>query len=313
MNESAPNLRAPTHEPGYVAEARRDKHQWWRYVLGMLVALVAWLIVGSTVSLLITYAISGGLNPTALDPVAGFVVTMAGFPFFLAGLFLTMRVIHRRTLRSLVTHRARIDWTRVGQGFLVWLVLWSLGQLCRFLLDPGSFSVSGNLAALAVFVPFAVVLTAVQTTTEELFFRGYTVQTASLIWGNRIFLALISAVLFTLPHLTNPEAAAGGWMTVFFGYFLGTGVVWAAVSLLDGTTELAIGAHFANNIANVLLVGTSGSIVGTPALFMGDEYDPVLSAVITTSIAVLFTLIVLGPLRRRERSPAVAAAGEVRA
>jgi hypothetical protein len=41
-----------------------------------------------------------------------------------------------------------------------------------------------------------------------------------VIWNNRIFLAIVSAVVFTLPHLLNPEAIAGGWLTVFSNYFL---------------------------------------------------------------------------------------------
>lgn len=302
MDESTSNTRTTTAEGSYVVEARTGKHAWWRYVLGVLIVLVIWLILGSTVSLLITYVVSGGLDTTQLDPVIGFVVTMAGFPFFLAGLVFTVKVLHRRTVRSLVTHQSRIDWSRVAQGFVVWLVLWSLGQICRFLLDPGSFSLTADLPALAVFVPFAVILTAIQTTTEELFFRGYVVQTASLVWGNRIFLTVVSAALFTVPHLTNPEAGTGGWLTVFFGYFLGTGVVWAVVSLLDGTTELSIGAHFANNIATIVLVGTPGTIITTPALFTGGELHPVEGAVITTMIAALFALVVRGPLKRRQRT-----------
>lgn len=301
MDQSSTNKTATTADESYVVEARRGRHAWWRYALGMLIVLLIWLILGSAVSLLITYAVSGGLDTTQLPPVTRFVVTMAGFPFFLAGLVFTVRILHRRTVRSLVTHQNRIDWSRVAQGFVVWLVLWSLGQLCRFLLDPGSFSLTADLAALAVFVPFAVVLTAVQTTTEELFFRGYVVQTASLVWGNRLFLTVVSAALFTVPHLTNPEAGTGGWLTVFFGYFLGTGVVWAVVSMLDGTTELSIGAHFANNIATIVLVGTPGTIVTTPALFTGGELHPVESAVITTMIAALFAFVVLGPLKRRRR------------
>lgn len=300
MDELTSSKSVPAGVGNYVAEARTGKHSWWRYALGMLIVLIVWLILGSIVSLLIAYAVSGGLDTTQLDPVVGFVVTMAGFPFFLAGLILTVKLLHRRPVRSLITHRTGIDWKRVGQGFVVWLILWSLGQFCRFLLDPGSFSMTDDVVGLAMFVPFAVVLTAIQTTTEELFFRGYVVQTASLVWGNRIFLTVVSAALFTVPHLANPEAGTGGWLTVFFGYFLGTGVVWAVVSLLDGTIELAIGAHFANNIATILLVGTPGTIITTPALITGNEITPVEGAVITTMIAALFALVVLGPLRRRE-------------
>lgn len=285
-------------EASYVDESRRGEHRWWRYLLGLVVSLGMWVIVGTAASLLLTYAFSGGLDVSALGPVAGYVVTMAGFPFFLAGIVLTVTRIHRRHLRTLVTARARIDWRRVGQGFVVWLALWSLVRVGQFALSPESFSVGDDLAALALFVPLALVLTAIQTTTEELFFRGYVVQAASLVWVNRVFLAIVSGVAFTLIHLGNPEAGAGGWLTLFFGYFVGTGLVWAVVSLIDGTTELAIGAHFANNIASFLLVGTAGTVVSTPAVFTVSEYDPILGAISTLIIVPLFLVTVLRFLRR---------------
>lgn len=287
----------------YLDAARQGEYRWWRHVLGWVIVLVAWLVVGSAASLTLTYVLSGGLDVTALDPLAGFVVTMVGYPFFLAGIVLVVTRIHRRPLRTLVTARPRIDWRRVGHGFVAWLAPWCLVRLGQFLLAPDSFTVADDLAALALFVPLALVLTAIQTSTEELFFRGYAVQTASLVWGNRVFLALVSAVLFTLIHLTNPEAGAGGWLTIFFGYFLGTGMVWIVVSLIDGTTELAIGAHFANNIATILLVGTAGTVVTTPALFTVAEYDATLGALSTLVIVPLFMVTVLRFLTRRSDHP----------
>ncbi|WP_313949227.1 CPBP family intramembrane glutamic endopeptidase [Leptolyngbya sp. FACHB-261] len=121
-------------------------------------------------------------------------------------------------------------------------------------------------------MPLALVFTAIQTTTEELFFHGYVVQGASMISTNRVFLALVAAVVFTLLHLLNPEVSAGGWLTVFSNYFLVPGLLWTVVSLIDGTTELAIGAHFANNIIGILLFNIAGSAVTTPALFTISEF-----------------------------------------
>ncbi|HEY9883547.1 MAG TPA: CPBP family intramembrane glutamic endopeptidase, partial [Thermosynechococcaceae cyanobacterium] len=143
---------------------------------------------------------------------------------------------------------------RIGHGFVAWFVPFCLiGGLGQYLFYPDTFSFNSNLAALALFVPIALIFTAIQTTTEELSFRGYIVQGASLIWSNRVFLVIVSAVIFTLPHLGNPEAIAGGWLTVFSNYFLVPGLLWTVVSLIDGTTELAIGVHFAKNIGGILL------------------------------------------------------------
>ncbi|MBD2198076.1 MULTISPECIES: CPBP family intramembrane glutamic endopeptidase [Calothrix] len=257
----------------YVEAARWGKYRGWRYVLGLVVILFSWLVIGSLASVLVAFAFSGQADYSVLDPFGKFLFVMAGFPFFLAGVLIAVTLIHRRHPRTLITAREKISWRRVGHGFVAWFVPFSLiGGLGQYFFYPDTFSFNSDLTTFVRFVPIALVLTAIQTTTEELFFRGYIVQGASIVWTNRIFLAILPAVIFTLPHLGNPEAIAGGWLTVFFSYFLVPGLLWTIISLIDGTTELAIGVHFANNIGGILVINAAGTVVTTPALFTFSEY-----------------------------------------
>lgn len=279
--ESTKGIVTEAKEATYVEAAKRGEHRWWHYLLGLVVILFSWMVVANVGSALVAFALGGleglealgRLDYAAFGPVGGFLVVMAGFPLFLAGILIAATFIHRRHPRTLITAREKISWRRVGHGFVAGFVPWVLvGGLGQYLLYPDTFSFTPDLAAFALFVPIALALTAIQTTTEELFFRGYVVQGASLVWANRVFLALVSATVFTLPHLGNPESQEGGWLGVFIGYFVGTGLLYAVVSLIDGTTELAIGAHFANNIAYFLLFNWSGSFFASPALFSISEY-----------------------------------------
>lgn len=303
---------AAATETSYVEAARQGEHRWWRYLAGLAVILGSWLAGGYGAGVLVAFALGGEagiaafgrLDYAALGPFGGFLTIMAGFVTFLAGVLLAVVAIHRRHPRTLVTAREAIAWRRVGQGFVAWFVPAGLVLgLGRYLVYPGAFSFTPDLATFALFVPLALVFTAIQTTTEELFFRGYVVQGASLIWANRVFLALAAAVVFTLPHLLNPEARAGGWLTVFFAYFLGPGLVWAVVSLVDGTTELAIGAHFANNIGAILLVNTAGSAVTAPALFTVSEFHAAYGALSTLAIIPVFLAISYKVFDRERRPP----------
>jgi uncharacterized protein len=257
----------------YVEAARWGKYRGWRYVLGLVIILFAWLVVGSGASVLVAFALGGQADPSVLGLVEYYLFVMVGFLFFLAGVLIAVSLVHRRHPRTLVTARERIDWHRVGHGFVAWFVPYCLiGGLGQYLFYPDTFSFNSDLLTFALFVPIALVLTAIQTTTEELFFRGYIVQGASLIWSNRVFLAILPSVIFTLPHLLNPEVSVGGWLTVFVTYFLVPGLLWTVVSLIDGTTELAIGVHFANNIGGALLFNITGSALPSPALFTISEY-----------------------------------------
>jgi len=290
----------------YVEAARWGKYRGWRYVLGLVVILFAWLVVGTGASVLVAFALSGQPDYSVLGPFGKFLFVMVGFVFFLAGVLIAVTLIHRRHPRTLVTARERIDWRRIGQGFVAWSVpVCLIGVLGQYLFYPDSFSFNFDLATFALFVPLALIFTAIQTTTEELFFRGYVVQGASMISTNRVFLAIVAVVVFTLPHLLNPEVSAGGWLTVFSNYFLVPGLLWTVVSLIDGTTELAIGVHFANNIIGNLLINRDGSALPTPALFKISEFHATYVALSVLVVIPVFLAIAYKVFKRDEASEPV--------
>ena len=63
------------------------------------------------------------------------------------------------------------------------------------------------------------------------------------------------------------------------------------VSLIDGTTELAIGAHFANNISGVLLFNVVGSAVNAPALFTISKFHATYTALSMLVVVPVFLAI----------------------
>ena len=298
----------------YVEAARWGKYRGWRYVLGLVVILFAGLVGGDAAAPRIAFLLGGQeglaafsrLDYAAFGPVGGFVAVMASFPFFLAGILIAVTLIHQRHPRTLVTAREKISWRRVGHGFVAWFVpFWLIAGLGQYFFYPDTFSFNSDLTTFALFVPLALIFTAIQTTTEELFFRGYIVQGASIVWTNRVFLSIVPAVIFTLPHLLNPEAIAGGWLTVFFNYFLVPGLVWTVASLIDGTTELAIGVHFANNIGGNLLMGVAGNAVNAPALFTVSKFHATYTALSMLVVVPVFLAIAYKVFKRDEASEPV--------
>lgn len=284
----------------YIEAAGWGKYRWWRYLLGLVVIFFVGLVVGGIAIPRIAFLFGGQeglaavnrLDYAAFGSMWGFVAVTAIFPFFLAGILIAVTLIHQRHPRTLVTAREKISWRRVGHGLVAWFVpFWLIAGLGQYFFYPDTFSFNFDLTTFALFVPIALIFTAIQTTTEELFFRGYIVQGASIVWSNRVFLALVPAVIFALAHLLNPEASAGGWLTVFFNYFLVPGLVWTVVSLIDGTTELAIGVHFAHNIGGNLLMGVAGSAVTAPTLFTVSKFHATYTALSMLIVVPVFLAI----------------------
>ena len=211
----------------YLEVGRRGKNTWWRYLLGVVFVVFLWFVVGGWASVALgnLLGISPGqiaTNPSAAGPIAGFLVICAPYPVFLLGSVLVVTLLHRRSPLTLVTGRRSIDWGRVGTGLGVWFALAVVASLVGVLLDPSAFSLGPNLAA---FVPFALLA---------------------------LILALASGVLFMLPHLANPGLDAGFLLVALYHFGFGAFLAW--VSLKDGTLELAIGAHAANNLYVVVFV-----------------------------------------------------------
>ena len=85
--------------------------------------------------------------------------------------------------------------------------------------------------------------------------------------------------------------------------------MWTVVSLIDGTTELAIGAHFANNIGGNLLMGVAGSgvtgsavtgsAVTAPTLFTVSKFHATYTALSMLVVVPVFLAIAYGVFKRK--------------
>lgn len=290
------------HKPSFIDAVKQEKSSGWRYFAGILSIIFLWLIIGgfATTILLLFIVIFQGISVTDLpqlitDPgllgyIPYYLVLMVGFVFFYFGIFLTVRLVHGRPLRSLVTWDNKVNWRRIGLGFGVWSGLIVVGTLVEYLLSPGDFTVSFDPRVFIPFAVLAILITPIQTTSEELFFRGYLVQAGSLISRNWLFLSIWSGVLFTLVHLANPELGTNFMLLLLTYFVLGAFLAW--ISLKDGTIELAIGIHAANNIAAGLIVTFPESVLPSPAILTTTAFDPLFSLVAQIVLCTLFYLLV---------------------
>ena len=300
----------------YLDQAKQGHGSVWRYIAGTLSILFTWLIIGgvATAFLLIGIGIFRGvplldlaqlvLDPSLLGYIPYYLVLNAGFLFFLFGLWLSVRLIHGRSVLSLVTWRSSVNWRRVGVGFIAWALLLGVGTLVEYLISPETFTVTFDASIFIPFALLAIIITPLQTTAEELFFRGYLVQAGSLISRKWIFLSIWSGVLFALPHFTNPEVAANTGVVLLTFFVLGAFLTW--ISLKDGTIELAIGIHAANNLMAGLLVTFPESVLPTPAILTTTHFDPVFSLIAEVLFCALFYLLIFV---RRSKAKPVAEAG----
>jgi uncharacterized protein len=298
-------------KPSYLLAAFYGKHTPWRYIAGLALILTIWLVLG-TLATIILIAILGVLqglspvelidlatNPSLLGYAANFLVINISFLFLFGGIFLAVVAIHERPFRTVVTAMPKINWRRMAYGGGIWLGLAALSSLAEYLIWPETFTFQPDWKMLLPFIFLAMLFTPIQAASEELLFRGYLVQGTSLITRNRVALSIISGLLFMLPHLFNPEMAAN-FAVMAFSYFL-FGAFLAWISLVDGTIELAIGAHITNNLFATLVVTFPESAIPSPALFYTTHFDPVFSLITQIAMCLIFYALVF--LRHKQPAP----------
>ncbi|MCJ8280131.1 MAG: CPBP family intramembrane metalloprotease [Rivularia sp. ALOHA_DT_140] len=295
----------------YLDIARQGKNDWWRYLFGTILILFFWLIIGGIIAgifLVIPFA-NQGLSPSELalkvenylrtPSLQAYLIINLQFIFFLLGIFLTMRWLHQRRFLSLVSVDAKIKWQRFFQGFAVWFLIQLILFIISYLLDPNNLELNFKPTQWFLLLAFSIILTPIQTSTEELFFRGYILQGFGLITKQPLILMIVNGVLFMLPHLANPEIQRGFlWMALYYFAF---GVFCSLLTIKDNRLELAFGAHAANNLFVILFVTTKDSAIQVPAIWLAKDVGNPQSGLIWFLIKCsLFYLIIFG-LKRKKR------------
>lgn len=266
----------------YLDLARAGRNDWWRYLAGALVIALFWLGLGYVPYLAM---VSSGL--VGAEPLVDFVAVNFSIFMMLAGLAIAVKGIHRRALLALITPEARVNWRRLAQGAKVWLVIAAAITVTEHLLFPGRYYWSFNPERFALFLGLVLLLTPLQCAAEELVFRGYAMQGFGLLTRRPALIAIASSLVFTAPHLLNPEVARHGLLIMAANYFA-IGMLLATVTLRDGRLELAIGLHAANNVFLALAANYEGSALATESVFTARELDPVYSLASLTAGAFVF-------------------------
>jgi membrane protease YdiL (CAAX protease family) len=233
--------------------------------------------------------------------MSGYLVANASFPFLVVGLVIAVRYVHRRPIRSLITPRQRIDGRRIAWSFGLFFLLAGAATFVEAMLDPGRFHLTLSPAWLLT-LPVIVAITCLQTSTEELFFRGYLLQAMGLLTRRGWLLVTLSTVVFAVPHLMNPEMSTGSPLLAAVYFCLGA--FFTVITLRDNRLELALGAHAANNLLAALVVNHVNSSLPTQAIWQASELNPTFTLVSLLTTAAVFYWAVFGrALRRRPVLP----------
>ena len=224
------------------------------------------------------------------EPNLNLFLLLFSYVVALGGVYFVVRFLHHQTFKSIITGRKQIDWKRVLFSFLLWSLFTVVSTLVTYYLNPSDFEINFQLVPFLILLVIATLLIPIQTTVEELVFRGYLMQGFANLAQNKWLPLLATSVIFGLLHLSNPEVSKLG--NIIMVYYIGTGLLLAVMTLMDDGMELALGFHAANNLVGALLITSDWSAFQTYSIFK-DVSEPEAGFDIIFPVIVIYPLILL--------------------
>ncbi|CAM1333624.1 lysostaphin resistance A-like protein [Tenacibaculum aestuariivivum] len=285
----------------FIQQAYKGKNDWFYYLGGIFLVIFGWQIIG-IMPLAITAVLysenleefSNAANNTfmtlGINKNLFLFLMILMFAIGLIFLFLAVKFIHKRAVKTLVTSRKNIDWSRFWFGFITWGVVAVSVTVLGIFLTPESYTWNFEPIPFFTLVAVSFLFLPLQTSFEELLFRGYFMQGLGVWFKNRWLPLLITSVAFGLLHGANPEVEKLGYISMVF--YIGTGLFFGITTLMDEGTELALGLHAANNIVAAFLVTTNWTVFQTDALFI-DVSEPSVGIEMFLPVFILYPLMLL--------------------
>jgi membrane protease YdiL (CAAX protease family) len=291
----------------FVEQASTGRNSLPRILIGVVLIVVVWF--AGTVALLGGGAMATimGWIPRSLVPATGigpweeFLTSRVGLVTMILtlgsiwpGVWLATRLLHKRPLQSLFGGTRRLAGGDFLKAALATLLVAAVISTVTLFTEPRVTRTEMTVAVWAlVLVPVALVLL-IQTSAEEILFRGYLMQNLAHRFRSPWVWAILPALLFAVAHWSP---GAQPWMNamVIFAIFL---FAMAAVLLVKATGNLgaAMGMHFANNVVAFLYVtaaehGQSVALYVTPGI--ADPTWTVTDAIVGAAFQAVMTTGIL--------------------
>ena len=244
---------------------------FWYYILGSFI-----LILFSTIGQLpmIPFLPSELPTPDA-DPMDIFktipsnlrlFLLLLSFLFVLPGIWLVVKKLHDLPIMSVLSSRKKIDLERVLYSFMIWGTVVSAFVFLEYSLNPENYVFNFKVKEFLILAVVAILFIPIQTSVEEIVFRGYLMQGFGH-WLNSRFMALfLTSTVFGSLHLANPEITALGYEFVIL--YITVGFVLGIMTLMDDGLELALGFHAANNLIAALLLTADWTVFQTESILI---------------------------------------------
>jgi len=284
----------------FLQTAYKGKNDWWMYVIMFVIIAITSFLGQLPFTFLVLFKIGGDVakleesqkvlfTDLGIDSNLYLFLMLLGFIVPLFFFIIALKGIHKKRLTWVITSRKKIDWKRIFYGVIVWGIVLVGSISIDLYLSPENYVWNFKPIPFLILCIVAITCIPLQTTLEEILFRGYYVQGLGLWIKNKWAPMFIMGAVFGLLHIFNPEIDKLGYGLLFF--YIVSGWFFGLVTLLDEGTELAIGMHAINNVTAALFVTANWTVFQTDALYV-DTSEPTLGWEMFLPVFVLYPIVI---------------------
>ena len=258
-------MRWPDYRPheAFVAAAK-ERPSIWLFLVGLCAAATAFIAL-NRLFFDFLYSLTGENSQQIYEDILtgatpfGMYVTLFTFGLITLSLALVVRLLHRRPVRSLLGQGRPF----LGQFTAVCVMLCILTVVLLVLppWDVGeSYVKNVALGYWVLLLPLSLLAVLVQSSAEEILFRGYIQQQLAARFRSPLIWMVVPSVLFALAHYMPAEAGENAIIVVIWaGIF---GLLMADLTARSGTLGPAIALHFINNVSAILILSLPDNLSG---------------------------------------------------
>ena len=205
-------------------------------------------------------------------------------------LVIGVKFLHKRPIISLITAKDKIDINKIFFAFAIWLGMSLISESILYFINPEVYTFSFSGGSFIVLVLIGLFILPIQTTTEELVFRGYLMQGIFNHYKAPWLALVVTSILFGFVHAQNPEVSEYGALPMQ-AFYVSAGIFLGLITIFDNSLELAIGVHASVNFFGAVISTYEGSVLQTDTLIKSSYINPWVMLVIFYVQAVIFMLI----------------------
>lgn len=250
----------------YIQQVYKGKRELWMFIITSI--LVSGMFVLNFIMFLFTSKEDMDAAYEMMKSLPGNVnllINLLPFAFLLGLLFVLVKFIHQRSILSLTTARAKIDWKRIFFSFSLIVIITLILFTVSYYSDSSQIIWNFQPTKFIILLIISLLLFPLQIGLEEYLFRGYFMQHIGAMVKNKWFPLIFTSILFGIAHSANPEVAEIGPLIMVF--YIGTGLLLGIMTLMDDGLELALGFHLGNNLLAAILITSEWSALQTDSLF----------------------------------------------